>query len=61
MWYTLAISNGDESALDDRIYYVAELLTETEVAQAEQMARDWKPGDCPGTGSAWDRRVNPHQ
>ncbi len=51
MWYTLAISNEDESALDDRNYYVAELLPETEVAQAEQMAGDWKPGACPGAGN----------
>ena len=47
MWYTLAVSNGDESTLSARDYYVAELLTDNEIAQAKQMARDWKPGDCP--------------
>jgi TPR repeat protein len=47
MWYTLAVSNGDESTLSARDYYVAELLTDNEIAQAERMARDWKPGDCP--------------
>ncbi len=47
MWYTLATSNGDESTLYARDYYLAELLTDSEVAQAEQMVRDWTPGDCP--------------
>ena len=39
MWYTLAASSGKE--------YVAAVMTPDEVAQAEQMVRDWKPGDCP--------------
>lgn len=47
MWYTLAVATGGESARHARDYYVAELLTEAEISQAEQMARDWKPGDCP--------------
>jgi len=52
MWYSLAVSNGDKSALEARDYYVAELLTDGEKAQTDQMVRDWKPGDCP---SAEDR------
>jgi hypothetical protein len=47
MWYTLAVATGGESTRQARDYYVAELLTEVEISQAEQMARDWKPGDCP--------------
>jgi TPR repeat protein len=47
MWYTLAVSTGGESTRHARDYYVAELLTEVEISQAEQMARDWKPEDCP--------------
>jgi len=47
MWYTLAVATGGESTRQARDFYVAELLTEVEISQAEQMARDWKPGDCP--------------
>jgi TPR repeat protein len=47
MWYTLAVSTGDRSTRNARDYYVAKLLTNVEISQAEQMARDWKPGDCP--------------
>ncbi len=47
MWYTLAVATGGESTRIARDYYVAELLTDVEISQAEQMARDWKPGDCP--------------
>ncbi len=47
MWYTLAMSNGDESVQYSRDFYVADVLTEREIAQAEQFAREWKPGGCP--------------
>ncbi len=47
MWYTLAVSTGGESTRHARDYYVAELVTDVEIFQAEQMAKDWKPGDCP--------------
>jgi hypothetical protein len=49
MWYTLAVSTGGESMRHARNYYIAELLTDVEISQAERMARDWKPGDCPST------------
>ncbi len=51
MWYTLAIVKGDESALTVRDYYVAESLSDNEIAQAKQMAREWNPGDCPSADS----------
>ena len=48
MWYTLADSNGNSDALRMRGHIVRyERMTKGEIAQAEQMARDWKPGDCP--------------
>ncbi len=51
MWYTLAITNGDKSALTVRDYHVAKTLSDNEIAQANQMAREWKPGDCPSADS----------
>jgi len=48
MWYTLAYSNGNSDALRIRGYIVRYArMTPDEIVQAEQMARDWKPGDCP--------------
>jgi len=46
MWYSLAIKSGYEYAAETRTYVVQDMVRE-EIAQAEQMARDWKPGDCP--------------
>jgi len=46
MWYTLAASNGNSRAETLRGYVAAEMTPE-EISQAEQMARDWTPGDCP--------------
>ena len=40
MWYTLA------GVFDSR-RTVAEEMTSEEIAEAKQMARDWKPGQCP--------------
>ncbi len=46
MWYTLADSSGDLSAIWMRASIESDMAPD-EIAQAEQMARDWKPGDCP--------------
>jgi hypothetical protein len=46
MWYELAVLNGDSTAVAGRGYVAADMTAE-EIAQAEQMVRDWKPGDCP--------------
>ncbi len=46
MWYTLSDSNGNPDALRIRGYTVRD-MTPDEITQAEQMIRDWKPGDCP--------------
>jgi TPR repeat protein len=46
MWYTLSDSNGNPDALRIRGYTVRDMTTD-EITQAEQMVRDWKPGDCP--------------
>jgi hypothetical protein len=46
MWYTLAGANGSPVALHLR-EYVARDMTSTDITKAEQMTRDWKPGDCP--------------
>ena len=46
MWYTLAEANGEQYAryaLDSLTTH----MTSEEILQAEQMVRDWKPGDCP--------------
>jgi hypothetical protein len=48
MWYTLADSNGDSTSNAQREYIIAD-MTPDEIVQAEQMVRDWKPGDCPST------------
>ena len=46
MWFTLAVEGGDTEAKRHR-YSVAPEMTSVEIAEAEQMARDWKPGQCP--------------
>ncbi len=46
MWYVLADSNGDSNASDGREFVKADMTPE-DIVQAEQMVRDWKPGDCP--------------
>lgn len=46
IWYTLAINSDYEHAVNTRDY-VAKRMTPDEISQAEQMASDWKPGDCP--------------
>jgi hypothetical protein len=49
MWYALAASKGDESVRDAMDYYLPEQLSEAEIVRAEQMVREWKPGDCPSS------------
>ena len=46
MWYTLADSNGGSAADGARDQVVPD-MTADEITQAEQMVRNWKPGDCP--------------
>ena len=48
MWYTLAFMFGNSDALQMR-GTLAEDMTPAEIEQAEQMVRDWKPGDCPSS------------
>lgn len=48
MWYTLSDSNGNSVALRIRGYTVRD-MSPGEIAEAEQMVRDWKPGDCPSS------------
>jgi len=47
MWYTLADANGNLSALSQREVFLEAGMTPEKIGQAEQMIRDWKPGDCP--------------
>ncbi len=42
MWYNLAGSNGNESAVRLRDVY-AEQMTPTEIAEAQRLAREWMP------------------
>ena len=46
MWYTLASQNGIADATSFRGAASAQMNHE-EIRQAEQMVRDWKPGQCP--------------
>lgn len=46
MWYSLADSRGDLNAEDFRRSLTAKMTSE-EITEAEQSARDWRPGDCP--------------
>lgn len=47
MWYTLAISAGDDAARATRDRHIAQRLAPHDITRAERMARDWKPGECP--------------
>lgn len=47
MWYTLAAENGDSDAVRHREYVISADMTPRQIMEAEQMARNWKPGDCP--------------
>ena len=51
LWYTLAARNGDDHAQNLRDWLVHAVdMTADEIAQAEQWARDWKPGECGAEG-----------
>ena len=45
LWYTLA-ANGDENRLRIRDYLFSETLSKKEIAEAEDMVSNWKPGQC---------------
>ena len=46
LWYTLA-SNGDDKRLRIRNNLFSETLSKKEIAEAKDMVRNWKPGQCP--------------
>jgi hypothetical protein len=47
MWFALAATGGATARQLPTESWGASVLTMEEIAQAEQMTRDWKPGDCP--------------
>jgi TPR repeat protein len=42
MWFNLAVSQGDKRAARNR-EFVAKRMTAAQIAEAERMAREWKP------------------
>ena len=42
MWFNLAAAQGNERALENRDI-VAKKMTSTQVAEAQKLAREWKP------------------
>jgi hypothetical protein len=46
MWYRLAEKNGAWGAKEG-LEYITARLSPGELAEAEQMFHDWKPGQCP--------------
>jgi len=46
LWYTLA-SNGDDKRLRIRNNLFSETLSKKEIAEAKDLVRNWKPGQCP--------------
>lgn len=50
MWFELATANGDDLIKELAYLYRSALqvrMTESEIKQGEQLARDWRPGQCP--------------
>jgi hypothetical protein len=47
MWFAVAATSGAADSQLANKGWGASVLTADEIAQAEQMVRDWKPGDCP--------------
>ncbi len=45
MWYSLAVANGLTRAGSTRDY-IADQMTPAQIAEAERLAAEWKPGDC---------------
>jgi uncharacterized protein len=46
MWLNLAAASGDKNAVTNRDR-VAALMTPTQVAEAQKLAREWKPTPVP--------------
>jgi hypothetical protein len=42
MWFNLAAMTGDQGAAKNRDI-VAALMTSTQIAEAQKLAREWKP------------------
>ncbi len=56
MWYSLAAANGEPRAgYRSRPLYIrddlADQMTPAQIAEAERLAAEWKPGDCGAEGS----------
>ena len=45
MWYSLALSPGNNWAAENRAR-VAKKMAPEQIAEAEKLAAEWKPGDC---------------
>ncbi len=45
VWYSLAMAQGNEWAANNR-HRVAKKMTPEQMAEAERLAAEWKPGDC---------------
>jgi TPR repeat protein len=43
MWFDLAAARGRENAGNNRDVYVARRMTSTQIAEAQRLAREWKP------------------
>lgn len=56
MWYHLAASNGDAQAFPSKVS-AAGKMTPEQIAEAERLAREWRPGPCePQAGAATSAR-----
>jgi len=42
MWFNLAAAQGDKVAASNLVW-VAAKMTPTQIAEAQELARDWKP------------------
>jgi hypothetical protein len=47
MWFNLAAAQGDAAALANREYAAAEMTPE-QIAEAQRLAREWKPKQAGG-------------
>lgn len=54
-WYTLAAAGGDTKAESARQQDLAPSMTPAEIVDAQRIAGEWKPGDCPSA----DNRLPP--
>ncbi len=46
-WYTMAAALGDRAA-PNAMESLSAMLTSEQIAEAERLAREWRPGDCEG-------------